>query len=378
MHNQTVIPVKRKGLFLFGSIYPRVTGGMEIFNYYLVLNFLKHHPDRILYASLNGIEGFDSSHIPLRLFRPMRLFMPLQLLWILIRKRKEIKFVYTCFSRESWVITYLSALLFTLFRVPYIVTIHIGGQPAYKFFKPLQYYFTQAHEVVGVSQSICADYAKFRKGKPILFIPPIIPFSVSTLGRAHLRATYGFQKADRIILFAGSLKPMKHPEKGLMALQAIGAERAQQLQLKLLMAGAGEMQPHLEQYVKAHGLEAMVRFAGLVSREEMANLYALSDYYLISSDYEGMSISLLEALYNKLPVIGSRVDGIRNFLTDRDSGLLYPVHDHHALADCLLQLVNDNALASRIGHNGYALYCRHFNYEQVLRDYSKLFNSVKN
>lgn len=378
MRDPSTIAVKQKGLYLFGSIYPRVTGGMEIFNFYFVRNQLQQDPDQVIYASLNGVQDFERQHIPLKLIRPTRLFMPLQLFVMLFRLRKEVKYIYTGFSRESWVIPFFSALVFKLYGLRYIVTIHSGGKPDYTHFWPLRFYFRNAFEVVGVSRQICEDYACFRPGRPIHFIPPMIPFTKAATDPLVLRERYGFEAGDRIILFAGTLKPMKNPDKALKALRNIGTVALKRQRIKLLIAGQGELLPQLKQYAAAHGLEPFVTFAGLVSREQMADLYALANYYLIASDYEGMSLSLLEALFNRLPVIASRVDGIKDFLKDRESALLYPVNDHLALARCILELVEKETMAGQLGHKGYELYQGNYSFDEIIRNYSKLFKSVQN
>jgi glycosyltransferase involved in cell wall biosynthesis len=367
---------RNKGLFVLGSIYPMVTGGMEIFNYH----FLKYQLDTLAgenyYWTDNELAGHKKLHLKIWRFRPTRFFHPLQLLLLLLKFRSRVTFIYTGYARQSWVIPYFSALVFRLFRIPYIVTIHSGGKPDWKRKYPYRYYFRNACRLIGVSETICEDYGNLIPEKKILYIPPLIPFQQSQKTKEEIRSQLNIGQDDKVLLFVGTLKKMKKPDKILQAFKILGNAFLAENRLRIVIAGKGEMMEELENYVQANDLSTFVIFKGLVPRESIPDFFAMSDYYIISSDYEGTSVSLLEAMFNKLPIIAADSPGLNSMLTAGQNALLYPTENAEKLANCIRTLVFDSRLCEKLAENGNQHFSRNYSYELMIEKYEKLFNSI--
>ena len=78
------------------------------------------------------------------------------------------------------------------------------------------------------------------------------------------------------------------------------------------------------------------------------------DLFVLPSLYEGMPLSILEAMGAGLPVIATAVDGTPEVVEDGETGLLVPPADPAALARAVVRLLDDRALAVRLGQNGRA------------------------
>jgi glycosyltransferase involved in cell wall biosynthesis len=108
--------------------------------------------------------------------------------------------------------------------------------------------------------------------------------------------------------------------------------------LRFALIGWGDAEASLRQQVASLGLEAHVRF--LVRRTDVPDLLMASDIYLSTSDWEGMPLSMIEAMAAGLPVVSTDVEGIRALL-DSANGVLVPVGDVEGLTAGVRRLAED-------------------------------------
>lgn len=364
-----------KALFVLGTLYPEKTGGMEIFNFYFLREILLRNERKIFYWTSNAIRGFENNHLQWQLIKPVRFFYPLQLFWTLLSKGSRISYVYTSYARQSWLLPLLSAWMFRLFRKDYIITIHSGGQPVWKPAFAYKYYFRGAKKLIGVSLAICKDYSALLDGTPVQYIPPLLPFVKSSKSKDQILEEKGLSANARYLFYAGTLKPMKNPHIILSGWHEYRLKYPD-ANLKLIMLGAGEMMPQLKQYVADHGLEEEVLLPGLQPRESMPDWYAIADYYIIGSDYEGSSVSLLEAMFNKLPVIGADSPGINAMLSHNENALLYPARNYEKLAEQIRLLQAEPDLAARLAVRAKADYESNYSFQAMMLSYEIIFSEV--
>ena len=365
-------------LYVLGSLYPYVTGGMEIFNYYFLKAQFAKGKENIYYLSQNEFNGKGGKFIHLTRLKPQRLFYPLHFLYLIWSLRKTIDYVYISYAEQSGIIPFFQALSLKLFRKPYVVTIHWGQEPNWRFKFPFVYFFRNAHTVVGVSEPICAAYKKVLPGKDFIFIPPLIPFESAGDPKNELRGKYGFTASDKIFLYVGSLKAMKNPDTILNAVKQMGTEYLCKHSVKVIYAGSGDMGNSLKQDVSESSLENVIHFAGLVNREKIPEYFKMADYYIISSDYEGTSVSLLEAMYNKLPIIASNAPGINRMVSDKQTALLFETKNVTGLKAAMQILLENNELADSLASNAYKDYEEKYSYEAMIRSYDRYFQVLTN
>ena len=362
-------------LYVLGSLYPYVTGGMEIFNYYFLKAQFARGKENIYYLSQQEFKGKGGKFIHLTGLKPQRLFYPLHFFYIIWTLRKTIDYVYISYAEQSGIIPFAQALILKLFRKPYVVTIHWGQEPEWRFKFPFVYFFRNAHTVIGVSEPICAAYKKVLPGKDFIFIPPLIPFETAGETKNALREKHGFTAGDKIFLYVGSLKAMKNPDTILNAVKEMGSEYLCEHGVKMIFAGSGDMGNSLKQDVAESGMEKVFHFAGLVNREKIPEYFKMADYYIISSDYEGTSVSLLEAMYNKLPIIASNAPGINRMVSDKQTALLFETKNVSRLKAAMQSMLEDKVLADSLASNAYKDYEEKYSYEAMISSYDKIFSS---
>lgn len=147
-----------------------------------------------------------------------------------------------------------------------------------------------------------------------------------------LMAAYGLAPGDQVVVVPRRLDP----KNGVDILVRAVAEVQNTLpRLKVLLVGDGEQKPELLALSEKLGVRDRVIFCGSQPRVAMPPHLRLADVAALPSRAEAVSLAGLEAMACALPVIGSRVGGIPEFVFDGDNGRLFPVEDHRRLGEIL-------------------------------------------
>jgi glycosyltransferase involved in cell wall biosynthesis len=187
-----------------------------------------------------------------------------------------------------------------------------------------------------------------------LGVPPsvvsVIPNGVST-SRFHpgnrsvsVREALGVPAGRTIIGTVARLDPVKNHR---LLLDAFSRVRQTRRDAFLLIVGDGVLRAEIEERIDALGLRADTLITGL--RPDPAPILKEIDIFALSSDIEGTSISILEAMSTGLPVIATAVGGTPALLRDGQCGVLTPPGDVPALARALLDLISDPDRARALG-----------------------------
>lgn len=147
-----------------------------------------------------------------------------------------------------------------------------------------------------------------KHGLPDMYISHSVP------KRKYLRAKYGFQESDKILIFAGRLDPVK----GIIILiKTFKKLYAKDRSLKLLIVGDGLFNDCLK---KSAPLWKGVVFTGFVNQRTLSELYAISDIGIMPSLHEEFGYIALEMMRQHLPIIVSKTTGL-NEIVDETIGI---------------------------------------------------------
>jgi glycosyltransferase involved in cell wall biosynthesis len=146
--------------------------------------------------------------------------------------------------------------------------------------------------------------------------------------------------------------------------------------ISVLLIGDGPKRSELEALARKLEVADKVIFTG--NRRDIPQLLAILDVVLLSTFYEGTSITLLEAMAAAKPVVASRVGGNPAVLEDKVAGFLVPPVDPDALADSLLQLLEDAALRRKMGCCGLQIVKERFGLRQMVANYENMYNRLLN
>jgi glycosyltransferase involved in cell wall biosynthesis len=141
---------------------------------------------------------------------------------------------------------------------------------------------------------------------------------------------------------------------------------------EVLVIGDGPDRGQLEAEIRDLGLDGDVRLLG--ERNDVPDLLAGADAFVLSSASEGMPISVLEAMASGLPVVATRVGGVPELVADGETGFLVPPGEPQALADALGRLLADRALRQRLGDAGLERVRRSFDLGEFRRAHVALYS----
>lgn len=122
--------------------------------------------------------------------------------------------------------------------------------------------------------------------------------------RRALNRKFGFLDTDQLLVTVGRLDTQKDPH---LLLDAYRNVLARNPEARLIFVGDGVLRPDVEDRIRAHGLGGQVVLAGLQPPGDVARLLQAADLFVLSSAYEGMPMSVLEALGTGLPVATTQV-----------------------------------------------------------------------
>ena len=142
----------------------------------------------------------------------------------------------------------------------------------------------------------------------------------------------------------------------------------------LVIVGDGELEDSLRRL--AAELHVLHRVAFLGSRSDIPELLTSFDVFCLPSFFEGMPISLLEAMASELPVVASDVVGIREFVQAATSGLLFPSNDPDALCDALQTLHRDTGLARRFARSGHEWVISNGSLDSMIAGHAALYRDL--
>jgi glycosyltransferase involved in cell wall biosynthesis len=163
--------------------------------------------------------------------------------------------------------------------------------------------------------------------------------------RVELRAQLGVQ--GLVLAFAGRLTPQKRLD---LALQAV----AQVPGASLFLLGDGAERERLERIAVELGLDNRARFLGAGSRGDVLRLFAAADAAVVTSDWENLPHTVLEALAVGTPVIATRVGGVPEVVRDGENGLLVLPASPEALTKAIERFAGDPELRVRLAANAAA------------------------
>ena len=211
-----------------------------------------------------------------------------------------------------------------------------------------------ATEVIAVSTS-GARHLDDKFHREIHYIPNG-PGKLTRRPPGDLLRRLGLQGGD-YVLFVGRLIPEKCPDDLVAAMTALP-------ELKVVFAGDSS---HTDEYTNrlksTAGAQAL--FPGYMYGRDLEELYSSALAYVLPSEVEGLSISLLEAMAFGLPVVVSDIPGNIEALGDPPAGLVYPLRDRHALAAALKRIAGSVELSRDLGEKAVARVRHAYDWETI-------------
>jgi len=186
----------------------------------------------------------------------------------------------------------------------------------------------------------------------------------------------GFRDDDSLVFgTVGRMHGVKDQRNLAHAFVALHRLRPQQAhRLRLVMIGEGPLHTECLCALQDAGLEDQAWLPG--ARHDIPAILRALDVFVLPSQAEGISNTILEAMACGLPVIATRVGGNPELVEAETTGLLPPAQDPQALAEAMCRYVDAPGLAARHGNAGLARIQAHFSLQHMLADYAAVYDAA--
>jgi glycosyltransferase involved in cell wall biosynthesis len=195
-------------------------------------------------------------------------------------------------------------------------------------------------------------------------------------GRA-VRAEFGIAPDAPLVGMIGRLTEQKDHATFL---QAVGHIRAALPKTRFLVVGDGPLRENLIEQARSLKLDDAVIFAGL--RSDIPAVMAALDVLVFSSRWEGLPVTLLEGMAAAKPVVSTAVGGVPGVVGEGESALLVPAGMASVLADAVVRVLRDPALAQKLSALARARVREKYSLDSMLDRtlalYEELWNHVAN
>ena len=254
----------------------------------------------------------------------------------------------------------------------HVITMH-GNQwmtDSWKRRTALRVAFRMTHEVTAVSGDT-RDHLVETLGRPAERVRVIVNGVPVRQGDGDaVREEFSLAPETLLLLAVGGLHPRKGHDVLLRALSGADGEKP----WKLIIAGQGPERARLQELAESEGIAERVLLVG--QREDIPDLQAAADLFVMPSLWEGLPLAMLEAMLAATPVVASRISGIPEAIRDGEEGLLVPPGDVSALREALSRMMADDDLRRRLGAAGEERALRDFTIRRMAEDYERLYTGV--
>jgi glycosyltransferase involved in cell wall biosynthesis len=175
--------------------------------------------------------------------------------------------------------------------------------------------------------------------------------------------------ADEILVGSvGTLYWVKDPENFLTAAALVLQQRED---VSFLWVGGGPLKETLQARARELGIEGKIHFLGW--RDDVSNILAALDVFVLPSLIEGFSYSILEAMASGLPVVATDVGGNSELVQNNQTGFLVPPRKQELLADALLKLISQKSLRIDLGRKARQRVEEKFNLQNMVQRYQQMY-----
>ncbi len=194
---------------------------------------------------------------------------------------------------------------------------------------------------------------------------------VANRPREVVRRSWSVSDDELVLLSTGRLAQQKGLEYLIEAVPILAARLARRF--RVVIAGEGPLKDSLNARAHRLGVQDRVLFLGF--QWHVGDLLGAADLVVLPSLWEGLSIALLEAMAAGKPIVTTDIGSNCEATRHGDGALLVPTKSPSALAEALIQLVEDPLKAEALGREGRGLYIKHYTLDTMLAHYHLLYSS---
>lgn len=185
-----------------------------------------------------------------------------------------------------------------------------------------------------------------------------------------IKKQYGIKKDEKIVIHISNFRKVKRVQDVIYTFKKI----SEKINAKLLLVGDGPESSAILKLVKKLDLCDQVLFLG--KQKKVSDLLSISDLKLLLSNKESFGLVILEAMFCKVPSIGTNVGGVPEVIKHNETGFLVDLGDVDQAATYALQLLGDPSLLEKFSNNAFQRANEYFHSKKIIEQYMKIYNQV--
>lgn len=256
-------------------------------------------------------------------------------------------------------------------NIPVITTLHgtditlVGRDKTYA--PVVTFSINESDAITAVSKNLRDEtYKHFDIKKEIEVIFNFV--DVSRFNRKHIDA---FKKTiaphgERVLMHASNFRKLKRVPDVIRIFKEVNDK----IPSRLMLIGDGPERPVAEDLCRELKLDNEVSFVG--KQEQMEDILAIADLFLLPSDYESFGLAALEAMAAGVPVVTSNAGGLPEINIPGETGYLADPGDAKTMGQQAIKILRDDKTLARFKKNA-ASYAKNFDIHQVVPQYERLY-----
>lgn len=189
--------------------------------------------------------------------------------------------------------------------------------------------------------------------------------------REKIRNEYGYDSNSLILLYAAELTYRKHQD---LLINAVSIIKNGIPNLKLLIAGVGNLEEQYKSQVSELKLDSYVEFLGY--RRDIPKLMKASDIVVSSSRQEGLPVNIMEAMATRLPLIVTDCRGNRDLVKNEQNGYVVDIDDIEGFANSVIKLGKSEKLRDEFSEKSLEL-VKNFSLDEVMKQMQEIYCSCE-
>lgn len=251
-----------------------------------------------------------------------------------------------------------------------------NGAPFFnKFYKVIEEILARVTDVIitmNEEDFKAAEKFTLRKNGKVYKIPGIgvgtKKISNASTDKKIKRIQLGIKENEIVILNTAEMIKRKNQKTILKAFAKINCDNA-----ILLICGRGRLEKKLKLLSKKLGISYKVKFLGF--REDIPEILAISDIFVLSSFHEGLPLAVIESMAAGIPVICSDIRGNNDLIIENENGFLLDCKDINGFAEKIDLLCNDKFLRNKLGQKNKRAVSM-YDIENVLLAMEKIYAQI--
>lgn len=380
---------QKKRILILSTAYLPLLGGSElaiknttdrIGNYEFDLITTRTLPSLAPVERIGNVRVFRvGGQLELLSFLVPKAFLPIRMAYRAWRLHRKHHYAFLHAYQASQAAGAAWLLKFFYPKLPLLLTIQEGkelGRQSWltRFFRRL--IVMRASAVTVISNYLREYVRKLRPNLPTSVIPNGVDGEkfgrqISDQKVNQLRQSLRIPANHQVVISISRLVQKNGIADLIRAIEQVRADQA----VTLLLVGGGEDESQLR--ILSRTIKGVqIVFTGSVDPSLLPLYMRLGNVFVRPSHSEGLGNSFLEAMASGVPVIGTPVGGIPDFLVDGETGLYCRPGDPRSIADAINRILSDRALAKKLVHNGYQVVRERYQWSDVAQHMKTVYDSI--